>query len=109
MIRTLLLTLATVCSLSTIAQATIYSYAVGNWRNGPTVYISPLITATEALSDADLIAHYKKGFPEFRTVTEIDVLRFATREEGEEARLTLARKYGMRQLPVVMVEVPEQH
>ncbi|MBK6831776.1 MAG: hypothetical protein IPG92_14000 [Flavobacteriales bacterium] len=31
------------CGISTLAQNTIYSHAIGNWRNGSVVYITPLV------------------------------------------------------------------
>lgn len=86
------------------AQNTIYSYAVGNWRNGPIVYISPLIETTEAFTTPQLIEGFKNDHPEFRDPSDIDVLRFATIEEGEENRRTLKAKYGVRKLKVVMLE-----
>ncbi len=97
--------IAFLCSSAFIfAQNTIYSYAVGNWRNGPIVYISPLIETTEAFTTPQLIERYKKDHPEFRDASDMDVLRFATAEEGEENRQTLKAKYGVRKLEVVMLE-----
>ncbi|MDQ3099815.1 MAG: hypothetical protein M3R08_00390 [Bacteroidota bacterium] len=87
-----------------LAQNTIYSYAIGNWRNGPIVYISPLIETTEAFTTPQLIEQYKNDHREFRDAADMDVLRFATAEEGEENRQTLKAKYGIRKLEVVMLE-----
>lgn len=86
------------------AQNTIYSHAIGNWRNGPTVYITPVIETTEAFTTPQLIARYKAEHPELADVQDLDVLRFATAEEGEESRRSLKAKYGMRKLEVVMLE-----
>ncbi|MBL7938641.1 MAG: hypothetical protein JNL43_04700 [Flavobacteriales bacterium] len=88
------------------AQKQIWSHAVGNWRNGPIVYITPLIETTEAYTTPKLIEQYKERFPELKEVTDIDVLRFATPEEGNDSRTTLKAKYGMRKLEVVMLEQP---
>ncbi len=91
------------------AQNTIYSHAIGNWRNGPTVYITPLIETTEAFTTPQLIERYKAEFPALVDVTDLDVLRFATPEEGEESRSSLKAKYGIRKLEVVMLEArPEE-
>lgn len=86
------------------AQNTIWSHAIGNWRNGPVVYITPLIETTEAFTTPQLIARYKTEFPELKTVTDLDVLRFGTPEEGNDSRKTLKAKYGVRKLEVVMLE-----
>jgi hypothetical protein len=43
-----------------------------------------------------------------KDVTDLDVLRFGTPEEGEESRRTLKAKYGMRKLEVVMLELPKE-
>jgi hypothetical protein len=88
------------------APKTIYSYAVGNWRNGPVVVISPLFETTEQASTPQLIAHVQKDYPEFKGITDIDVQRFATPEEGQESRTTLRAKYQVRKLEVLMVEPP---
>ncbi len=96
-----------VASLISHAQdvpKTIYSYAVGNWRNGPVVVISPLFETTEQASTPRLIARVQGEYPEFKGVTDIDVQRFATAEEGQESRITLRSKYLMRKLEVLMVE-----
>lgn len=85
------------------AQNTIYSHAVGNWRNGPVVYITPLIVTTEAFTTAQLVEQYRNAHPELSDVKDIDVLRFATPEEGEESRRSLKAKYGMRKLEVMML------
>lgn len=102
-----LLTLALVLSAFVVnAQKAIWSHAIGNWRNGPVVYITPLIETTEAFTTQKLIAQYKEQFPELKDVTDIDVLRFGTPEEGNTSRTTLQAKYGVRKLEVVMLELP---
>lgn len=91
--------------LSAHAQKVIYSYAVGNWRNGPEVVISPLFTTTEQRTTPQLIAQVRASWPgSYTDSTDIDVLRFATREEGEESRTTLQRKYMARKLDVRLLE-----
>ena len=102
--RKLLLLLLMIGPLLAAAQNTIYSYAVANWKDGPIVYITPLIETTEAFTTAQLLEKYKADHPEIRDAKDIDVLRFATKEEGEENRQTLKRKYGMRKLEVVMLD-----
>jgi hypothetical protein len=97
-----------ISSLSASAQNVIWSHAIGNWRNGPTVYITPLIETSEAFTTAQLIARYKAEYPELKNVTDLDVLRFGSTEEGEESRRTLKAKYGMRKLEVVMLEKPKE-
>ena len=93
------------CSAAASAQNTIYSYAIGNWRNGPTVEISPLFETTEMFTTPQLIAWVRKEWPgSFTDTTDMDVQRFATIEEGSESRTTLKAKYGMRKLTVHMFE-----
>ena len=55
-----------------------------------------------------MIAQYKAEYPELKGVTDLDVLRFGTKEEGEESRRSLNAKYGIRKLPVVMLEHPKE-
>jgi hypothetical protein len=97
------------CGFSAAAQNTIYSHAIGNWRSGPVVYITPLIEASEAMTKAQLVELYRAQFPELKDIpaSDLDVLLFGTREEGDESRRTLHAKYGMRKLSVVMLEKPK--
>lgn len=102
-----LLAFLLLCSgLSAFAQNTIYSHAIGNWRNGPVVYITPLIETTEAATKPQLREQLRAQFPELKDIpdTDLDVLLFGTKEEGAESRTTLQRKYAYRKLDVVMLE-----
>ncbi len=104
-----LLALLILCAgLSAGAQNTIYSHAIGNWRNGPVVYITPLIETTEASTKARIQELFREAHPELKNIpaTDLDVLLFGTKEEGEESRRILKAKYGMRKLEVVMLEPP---
>ena len=109
-LTTVLLILA--CALGLNAQdppKSIHAYAVGNWRNGPVVVISPLFETTEQATTPQLIAKVRDEHPEFKDIVDIDVLRFATVEEGVESRSTLRSKYLMRKLEVRMLEPPAEH
>ncbi len=88
------------------APNAIYSYAIGDWRNGPVVTISPLFETTEAFTTPQLIARVKHDYPAFADIMDIDIQRFATVEEGELSRTTLKAKYGVRKLEVNMLETP---
>ncbi len=107
--RPLLTTILLVIGLGAAAQNTIFSHAIGNWRNGPVVYITPLIEASESMSKDQLKERYRALFPELKDIpaSDLDVLLFGTREEGDESRRTLQAKYGMRKLQVVMLEKPK--
>ena len=98
-------TLALVACIGTVhAQNVIYGYAIGNWRNGPIVMISPLFETTEQFTTPQLIARVRTDWPQaFNDTTDIDIQRFATKEEGELSRVTLKGKYGVRKLPVDML------
>ena len=89
-----------------LAQAPnkIWSYAIGDWRNGPVVTISPLFETTEAFTTPQLIARVRKEYAAFAHITDIDIQCFATPEEGELSRTTLKGKYEMRKLTVNMLE-----
>lgn len=89
-----------------VAQNAIHTFSVGNWRNGPTVHIGPVLETTEAFTTPQLIAQLKALCPEFAPLHEIDVLRFATIEEALEHRAGLQAKYRQRKLDVNMVEAP---
>lgn len=96
---------AVLCVSAASAQNTIYSYAIGNWRNGPVVQISPLFETTEMFTTPQLIKWVRGQWPvQFTDTTDIDVQRFATTEEGLLSRSTLKAKYGVRKLPVNMME-----
>ncbi len=90
------------------AQNTIYSFAIGNWRNGPTVYITPLIETTEAATKPKLKEQFRAQYAELKDIPDpdLDVLLFGSREEGEEHRLGLKPKYAYRKLDVVMLAAP---
>lgn len=100
------LLLSSAALLKAQAPNKIYSYGIGNWRNGPTVIISPLFETTEQFTTLQLIARIRHDYPEFKDITDIDVQRFATPEEGSDSRTTVKGKYERRQLKVVMVEDP---
>ncbi|MEO8589830.1 MAG: hypothetical protein ABI432_10705 [Flavobacteriales bacterium] len=102
--RTLFTLAVLVSSFALHAQNVIWSHAIGNWRNGPVVYITPLIETTEAFTTPQLLERYKREFPVLKDVVDLDVLRFGTPEEGNDSRMTLKAKYGMRKLEVVMLE-----
>jgi hypothetical protein len=95
------------CTFSAWAQNTIYSHAIGNWRNGPTVYITPVIETTEKVGSAGVRALVKEQYPELRDIPahDLDVLLFGTQEEAELSRRTLQAKYTLRKLPIVMLPV----
>jgi len=92
------------------AQNTIYSFAIGNWRNGPTVYITPLIETTEAATKPKLKEQFRAKHAELKDIADLDldVLLFGSREEGEEHRASLQHKYGYRQFKVVMLDPPKR-
>jgi hypothetical protein len=108
MFRTPLITAALLLTALTVraqeVPKTIFSYAVGNWRNGPVVTISPLFETTEQATTPQLIQRVRATYPEFKDITDIEVQRFATLEEGMESRTTLRSKYLVRKLEVLMVE-----
>ncbi len=85
------------------AQKAIWSHAVGIWRDGPVVYITPLIGTTEAVRTTELLQRYREEFKELREVRDLEVLRFATPEEGNDSRTALKAKYAVRKLEVVML------
>ena len=103
------LILSAVLSLSAFAATAqapnvIYSYGIGDWRNGPVVTISPLFRTTEAYSTIELINWMRRTYPEFGNITDIDVQRFATTEEGDLSRTTLKSKYEVRKLQVNLMK-----
>ena len=104
MMKTLLTTLALLFTLTSFAQTPIWSYAVGNWRSGPVVYLSPVIETTGASTAPQLIDRLKQEHEELNDITDIDVLFFATIEEANENRATLRAKYLQRPLEVRMLE-----
>ncbi len=104
--RTLLLLTTLLASPLLYAQNSIHAMAIGNWRNGPVVYLTPVFATTEAATTAHLIARVKQEHPVLADVTDIDVMRFATPEEGETHRASLKAKYAIRKLEVVLLDPP---
>ena len=93
-------------STAVSAQKAIYSYAIGNWRNGPVVEFSPLFETTEMFTAPQLTRWVREQWPaSFADTTDIDVLFFTEIETGQENRNTLKAKYDMRKLQVNMIEV----
>lgn len=92
--------------LSAYAQNIIYSHAIGNWRNGPVVYITPLIETSEAVTKPKLKEQFRAQYQELKDIpdNDLDVLLFGTTQEGEESRVSLMRKYTFRKLDVMMLE-----
>jgi len=92
-------------NLSAEQASTIYSHAIGNWRNGPTVYITPVFGTTEMIGSAGVRSQVKEQYAELRDIPahDLDVLLFGTQEEAELSRRTLQAKYTLRKLPVVML------
>lgn len=101
----LLLATLLLIGMAATAQNTIYSHAIGNWRNGPTVYITPVIETTEKVGSAGVRAQVKEQYKELRDIPahDLDVLLFGTQEEAELSRRTLQAKYALRKLPVVLL------
>ncbi len=101
---------ASLLFISIIANAQapnrIWAYAIGDWRNGPVVTISPLFETTEAFTTIQLINRVKKDYAEFAHIDDIDVQRFATTEEGDLSRTTLKGKYEVRKLKVNLMTAP---
>ncbi|MBL0127895.1 MAG: hypothetical protein IPP83_10665 [Flavobacteriales bacterium] len=106
--RTLITVLAIIGGFALHAQNTIFSHAIGNWRNGPVVYITPLFETTEATTKPQLKEQLRAQYPELKDIadTDFDVLLFGTTEEGEESRRLLKVKYGIRKLQVVLLDAP---
>lgn len=100
--RTLLLSLLLLASGELLAQNPIHAMAVSNWREGP-VYLSPVFPTTEAATDAALTETLYATYPVLAKSGDMDILRFATPEEGEAHRNMLVAKYGVRGIEVVLL------
>ena len=98
--RTLLLATLLALASGALAQNDIYALVVGNWRNGP-VLLSPVLETNEAATDVMLVEPLRREHASMKEASEIDVLRFATREEAEAHRGSLIAKYGKRGITVV--------
>ena len=96
------------CGLSAWAQNTIHSLAIGNWRSGSPVYLTPVIKTTEAMSKVKLAAHFRAQYAELKDIADgnLDVLLFGTKDEADEKRASLHRSYSHRKLEVVLLEPP---
>jgi len=106
--RNLFILLGFLGTFSVHAQKEIFAMAIGNWRNGPVVYLTPVFATTEMFTTPQLLAQVKKDHEELNVATDVDLMRFATREEGEQHREELTAKYGVRKLEVVLIEAPKE-
>lgn len=104
--RNLLVILGFLGAFSAHAQKEIFAMAIGNWRNGPVVYLTPVFATTEMFTTPQLLAQVKNEHEELNVAADVDVMRFATREEGEQHRKELKAKYGVRKLEVVLLDAP---
>mgnify|MGYP003383339779 CR=1 FL=1 len=96
------------CGLQALAQNTIYSLAIGNWRSGSPVCITPVIETSEAMSKMKLAAQFREQYAELKDIADdnLDVLLFGTKDEADEKRASLQRSYTHRKLDVVLLDAP---
>ncbi|MEO8067889.1 MAG: hypothetical protein ABI599_09375 [Flavobacteriales bacterium] len=100
--RTLFAFLVLLASQALLAQKTIYAYAIGNWRNGPTVQMTEVFETTEQFTPEQITARVKAEYVAFKEIPDTDVQFFTERSTAQENQKVLIGKYAMRKLPVLV-------
>ena len=95
--------------LSSAARNTTYTQAIGNWRNGPVVYITPLWELPEQKTDEQLKEMFRAAYIEFMDIQDdgIKVLRFETKQRGNRSVISSEREYGYGKHKVVRIPDPQ--
>jgi len=84
------------------AQKPIYAYAIGNWRNGPTVQMTEVFETTEQFTTEQIMARVKAEYIAFKDIADTDVQFFTERSTALDNQKVLIQKYAMRKLPVLV-------
>lgn len=100
--RTLIASLLLLTSQALLAQKPIYAYAIGNWRNGPTVQMTEVFETTEQFTPEQITARVKAEYIAFKEITDTDVQFFTEKPTAHENQKVLIGKYAMRKLPVLV-------
>ncbi len=98
--RTLIASLLLLASQALLAQKPIYAYAIGNWRNGPTVHMTEVFETSEKFTTEQIMARVKAEYAAFKDITDTDLLLFTEREEALNNQKVLLNKYAQRKLAV---------
>lgn len=104
--RTLITSLLLLASQALLAQKPIYAYAIGNWRNGPTVQMTEVFETSEQFTTEQIMARVKAEYVAFKDISDTDLLLFTDRPTASDNQKVLIHKYGQRKL-AVRVTVPD--
>ncbi|QQR85953.1 MAG: hypothetical protein IPJ76_15295 [Flavobacteriales bacterium] len=98
--RTLLASLLLLMATAALAQKPIYAYAIGNWRNGPTVQMTDVFVTSERFTTEQIMERVMKEYGSFKHVADHDLLLFTDSAEAMNNQRVLVHKYAQRKLGV---------
>lgn len=98
--RTLLASLLLLTATAVLAQKPIYAYAIGNWRNGPTVQMTDVFVTSERFTTEQIMERVMKEYERFKHVADHDLLLFTDSAEAINNQRVLVHKYAQRKLGV---------
>lgn len=98
--RTLLASLLLLSATAALAQKPIYAYAIGNWRNGPTVQMTDVFVTSERFTTEQIMERVIKEYEGFKHVADHDLLLFTDSAEAINNQRVLVHKYAQRKLGV---------
>ncbi|MFZ1688215.1 MAG: hypothetical protein WAU70_12370 [Flavobacteriales bacterium] len=98
--RTLIASLLLLASQALLAQKTIHAYAIGNWRNGPTVQMTDVFETSEQFTTEQIMARVKAEYVAFKDIIDTDLLLFTDTPSALKNQEVLIHKYAQRKLPV---------
>lgn len=113
--RTLAISLLLISTAAAWAQKPIYAYAIGNWRNGPTVQMTEVFETSERFTTEQIMERVMKEYEGFKHVADHDLLLFTDSAEAISNQRVLVHKYAQRKLGVqvrkadgtVVQEIPQ--
>jgi hypothetical protein len=100
--RTFLTSLLLLSASLLLAQKPLYAYAIGNWRNGPTVQMTEVFETSERFTTEQIMARVKEEYVGFTEVTDHDLLLFTDSAEALSNQHVLVHKYAQRRLGVMV-------
>lgn len=103
--RTVLTTLLLLTAAVTFSQKPIYAYAIGNWRNGPTVQMTDVFVTSERFTTEQIMERVMKEYDGFKRVADHDLLLFTDSTEAINNQRVLVHKYAQRKLGVQVRKV----
>lgn len=98
--RTIIASILLLTAAAAFGQKPIYAYAIGNWRNGPTVQMTEVFVTSERFTSEQIMEQVRKEYSGFAHVADHDLLLFTDSAEAINNQRVLVHKYAQRKLGV---------